>query len=100
MTEQQTKIQAHFNKLLADKYPMLQPIDKWKQVMWHQDGDLIVSLVLLQKKVKFCFFNSSNLTLNKTQRWGTTITSENLEVENGEAVDWERIDMLLKKMLD
>ena len=30
MTEQQTKIQAHFNKLLADKYPILQPIDKWK----------------------------------------------------------------------
>ncbi|MEM6815917.1 MAG: hypothetical protein AAF600_16275 [Bacteroidota bacterium] len=95
----QQKIQDSFENLLAEKFPELKPIEKWKQTMWHQNGDLVVSLVPLSKKVKFCFFNCPHLELDKTQRWGTTTTSENLEIPDGSVVDWEQIEQLLTRIL-
>ncbi|QCX01336.1 DUF1801 domain-containing protein [Aggregatimonas sangjinii] len=99
MRAKQHTIQESFKNLLAEKFPELKPIEKWKQTMWHHNGDLVVSLVPLSKKVKFCFFNTPHLELDKTQRWGTTTSSENLEIPEGSLVDWEQIETLIASIL-
>lgn len=100
MNDSAANIQKTFETILAEKFPELQPVNKWKQTMWHLNGDLVVSLVPLAKKVKFCFFNSPHLKLDKTQRWGTTTSSENLEIPNGTDIDWKQIEKLLTEILD
>lgn len=85
----QIDIQEKFDKLIQTKFSELKPINKWNQTMWHKDGSVIVSLVHLSKKSKFCFFNNPNLEVGKVQRWGSTIYSQNLEVSQNEHVDWE-----------
>ena len=92
-------IQAEFEKRLEAKFSFLQPVDKWKQTMWHKEGNLIICLVLSAKKMKFCFFNNPNLTLDKLQRWSTTVYSQNLEIANEDKVDWEKIEELIVETL-
>ena len=95
----QIEIQEKFEALLKTDYSTLQPINKWKQTMWHQDGNIIVSLVLLSKKIKFCFFNNPNIELDKLQRWGSTVYSQNLEYKNQDVVDWDRVRELVEDTL-
>lgn len=92
-------IQAEFEKLLLSKFSFLQPVGKWQQIMWHKEGNLIICLVFSAKKIKFCFFNNPNLTLDKLQRWSTTIYSQNLEISNGDKVNWEKIEELIVNTL-
>ncbi len=87
----QIDIQAKFEKLLKTKYSQLQPINKWRQPMWHLNGKVVVSLVHLSNKSKFCFFNNPELALDKLQRWGSSIYSQNLEVEQNTDIDWNNI---------
>jgi uncharacterized protein YdhG (YjbR/CyaY superfamily) len=49
----QIDIQTKFEELLQLKFPHLQPINKWKQTMWHIDGNLINSSF---KKNQILFF--------------------------------------------
>ncbi len=90
-----TDVQAKFEELLKARFPILQPTDKWKQIMWHKEGNLIVSLVLSTNKLKFCFFNNPNLKLDKLQRWSTTIYSQNLEIINEREIVWDEIEALI-----
>ena len=64
--------------------------------MWHIDGHLVVSLVHLSKKSKFCFFNNPNLEIGIVQRWGSTTYSNNVEVIGAEEVDWKTIAKLVR----
>jgi len=68
--------------------------------MWQKDGNLIVSLVFLSKKMKFCFFNVPDIELDKLQRWGSTIFSQNLEYDDGNAIDWNRISELIEVTIE
>ena len=88
-----------FENLLESKFPFLEPVQKWKQTMWHRDGKLIICLVFSTKKLKFCFFNTPNLILDKLQRWGTTVFSQNLEIENVNDIDWEKIEALIDETI-
>ena len=98
LTENEIKIelQSEFGKLLVAKFPFLQPVDKWKQMMWLKEGKLIVSLIFSAKKIKFCFFNNPNLKLDKLQRWSAAIYSQNLEIAYGDTVDWETIEKITR----
>jgi len=87
--------QAHFEQLLLSQFPFLEPIDKWKQTMWNKEGQLIVSLVFLSQKVKFCFFNNPIIELDKLQRWGSTISSQNLEYDNRSPINWRKVQELI-----
>jgi hypothetical protein len=68
--------------------------------MWHMDGDLIVSLIHLSKKSKFCFFNNDNIELGKMQRWSATIYSHNLEYAAAADVDWGKVDELIQNTIE
>ena len=96
-TDLKNNIQTKFENLLQKKFSYLQPVEKWKQTMWHKNGELVVSLIFSKEKLKFCFFNNPNIKLDKHQRWSTTIFSENLEVENQEKVNWKIIEELIDK---
>lgn len=96
MTDQ-INLQQKFEEILAKEFPQLQPVKKWRQTMWHLDGNLVVSLVHLSKKSKFCFFNNPNLEIGKIQRWGATIYSNNLEVTSEQNVDWDQISKMIKE---
>ena len=91
MKDIQVEIQTKFEKLLATKHGELKPIKKWKQTMWHLNGKIVVSLVHLSKGSKFCFFNNPKLELDKLQRWGSTIYSQNFEIEQNTIIDWDNI---------
>ncbi len=93
-------IQTKFEKLLATKFPLLKSVDKWNQEMWHNNGNLVISLIFLKKTFKFCFFNNSNLQLDKLQRWSTTIYSRNYEFGNDEKIDWFKIEKLIEETLN
>ena len=95
----QIEIQEKFEELLASKFFQLQPVNKWKQTMWHIDGEIIVSLVHLSKKSKFCFFNNPGLNLDKVQRWSSTIYSNNLEINEANEVNWESISDLIENTI-
>ncbi len=88
--------QSQFETLLGTSFPSLQPIKKWNQTMWHNDGDIIVSLIFLSKKMKFCFFNNPDLELDKLQRWSATIYSQNLEFSYEDSVNFDRIKSLIE----
>lgn len=88
------ELETKFEKIIIAKYPILQPVDKWKQIMWHKEGNLIVSLMFSTKKLKFCFFNNPNIKLDKLQRWSTTIYSQNLEITDESKIDWNIIEEL------
>lgn len=96
MTDQ-INLQQKFEDILAKDFSQLQPINKWKQTMWHLDGNLVVSLVHLSKKSKFCFFNNSNLEVGTIQRWGSTTYSNNVEVTSAVNVDWDQISRFIKE---
>lgn len=91
----QIETRTRFRRLLASKYPSLKSTEKWRQTMWHNDGSLVVSLIFLSKKIKFCFFNNPNIELDRLQRWSSNIYSQNREYENGMEIDWERISELI-----
>ena len=95
-TDFKKDVQTKFENLLEKKFSYLQPVEKWKQTMWHKDGELVVSLIFSKEKLKFCFFNNPNTKLDKHQRWSTTIFSENLEIENQKEIDWEVIEKLIR----
>ena len=67
--------------------------------MWHQDGELIISLIFLSKKMKFCLFNNPTIKLDKRQRWSPLNFSENLEYHYKDTIDWEKINQLIAKNL-
>jgi hypothetical protein len=92
----QIVIQEKFEAILQEKYPLLEPIDKWKQTMWHLNENLVVSLIFSSKKLKFCFFNNSSLKLDKNQRWSTTIFSENIEYGYEDIINWKKIEGLIE----
>ena len=92
------EIQEKFENLIQSKYPFLDPVEKWNQKMWHKEGKLIVSLIFLSKKLKFCFFNNPNIKLDKLQRWSATIYSQNLEYQNDEEINWDKIQNLINEM--
>ncbi len=92
----QTELQENFEQLIADKYSQLQATTKWNQTMWHINGDLVVSLIHMANKSKFCLFNNDELDLDKLQRWNTTTYSKNLEVHDSKSIDWS----LLSEMID
>ena len=96
----QIDIQTHFEELLRTKFPHLQPIGKLRQTMWHIEGNLVVSLVHLSKKTKFCFFNNANLALDKIQRWGSTIYSHNLEYTDENEVNWDEVSEFIQNTID
>ncbi len=87
----QIDTQEKFEKLLKTRFGQLQPINKWRQMMWHLDGQIVVSLVHLSNKSKLCFFNNPELILDKNQRWGSTIYSTNLEIEPKMDIDWNSV---------
>jgi hypothetical protein len=91
------EIQNEFEKLIKCNYPFLAPIQKWNQKMWHQEGELIISLIFLSKKMKFCLFNNPDFELDKRQRWSATIYSQNLEYHYEDTIDWEKINKLIDK---
>ena len=93
------EIQEEFEKLITREFPFLTPTQKWNQKMWHQDGELIISLIFLSKKMKFCLFNNPTIKLDKRQRWSATIFSENLEYHYEDTIDWEKIKKLIAKNL-
>ena len=95
-----TEVQVQFEELLKVKFPILQPTSKWKQIMWHKEEKLIVSLVFSTNKLKFCFFNNPNLKLDKLQRWGTTIYSQNLEISDASEIVWKEIEALINDTVD
>ena len=88
-----------FETMLKSKFPFLQLVEKWKQTMWHKNGDLIVALIFSSKKIKFCFFNNQNIKLNKHQRWSNNIFSENLEIQNKNEIDWKIIEELIENTI-
>lgn len=94
------EIQEEFEKLIKREYPFLAPFKKWNQKMWHKEGALVVSLIFLSKKLKFCFFNNPNIELHKLQRWSSTIYSYNLEYDYDEKINWEKIRKLINKNVD
>ena len=94
------KIKIKFEKLLQDKFSFLQPVDKWKQIMWHNDGNLIIALIFSAKKIKFCFFNNPNLQLDKLQRWGRSVYSQNLEISYQDNIDWKSIQQFISETLE
>ena len=59
--------------------------------MWHLNGKVVVSLVHLSNKSKFCFFNNPDLESDKLQRWGSTVYSQHLEIEQNTKIDWRNI---------
>ena len=87
----QIDLQTKFEKLLSTKHSQLKPINKWRQTMWHIDEKIIVSLVHLSNKSKFCFFNNPVLKLDKLQRWGSSVYSQNLEIEQDTNINWNDI---------
>ena len=91
------EIQNEFEKLIKRNYPFLAPIQKWNQKMWHKEGELIISLIFLSKKMKFCLFNNPAIELDKRQRWSATIYSQNLEYHYEDTIDWEKINKLIDK---
>lgn len=93
------EIQDEFEKLIKSDYPFLVPIQKWNQKMWHKDGKLIISLIFLSKKIKFCLFNNPTIELDKRQRWSAMIYSQNLEYHYDDTIDWEKIKKLIDKNL-
>lgn len=93
-------IQTRFEELLQSRFPLLQPCNKWKQTMWHLEGNVVVSLIQLSKKTKLCFFNNPTIQLDKIQRWSASIYSHNLEYQNESQVDWERIDELIQNTIE
>jgi uncharacterized protein YdhG (YjbR/CyaY superfamily) len=93
------KIQTEFESLLKSKFPSLKPMEKWKQTMWHLNGNTIVSLVFLKNKIKFCFFNSDNLDINIVQRWSASIFSLNMEYNYEETINWEKIHELIEQTI-
>ncbi|GEM_PF-2538624 len=84
--------QVRFENLLSSKFPSLEAIKKWNQTMWHKEGKLIVSLIFLSQRMKFCFFNNPNLELDKLQRWSSSVYSQNLLVENVSVIDWSKVE--------
>ena len=94
------EIQEEFEKLIQSDYPFLTPIQKWNQKMWHQDGELIISLIFLSKKMKFCLFNNPTIELDKRQRWSATIYSQNLEYHYEDTIDWKKIKQLIAKNVE
>ena len=60
-----TEVQVQFEELLKVKFPILQPTSKWKQIMWHKEEKLIVSLVFSTNKLKFCFFDLNSRLLSR-----------------------------------
>ena len=95
----QIEIQQKFDELLRIKFSELQSANKWNQTMWHKDGRVIVSLVHLSKKSKFCFFNNPNLKVGKNQRWSATIYSNNVEVSENDKVDWKSVSEHIEKTI-
>jgi len=94
----QIETQEKFEKLLQTKFTQLKPINKWRQTMWHLNGKVIVSLVHLTKKSKFCFFNNPEIELDRLQRWGSTVYSKNLEFINNQ-VEWDAISNLIENTI-
>ena len=99
MTDQ-INLQQKFEEILARDFVQLQPVKKWRQTMWHLDGNLVVSLVHLSKKSKFCFFNNPNLEIGKIQRWGSVTYSNNVEVTAVDELDWKEISKLIRETLE
>jgi hypothetical protein len=93
------EIQEEFENLIKNEYPLLEPIKKWNQKMWHKKGNLIVSLIFLSKKLKFCFFNNPNIELHKLQRWSSTIYSQNLEYKSNDEINWDKIRSLINETI-
>lgn len=89
------EIQEKFETIVKSRYPVLQPIQKWNQRMWIREEKIIVALIFLSKKLKFCFFNNPNIELDKLQRWSSTIFSYNLEYENDELIEWDNVKHLI-----
>ena len=96
----QVETQYKFEKLLATKFSQLQPINKWRQTMWHLNGNLIVSLVHLSNKSKFCFFNNPELVLDKLQRWSSSVYSQNLEIDQNTKIDWKKISYRISETME
>lgn len=96
----QIEIQGKFEELLKLKFPTLEPTNKWNQTMWHIEGKPIVSLIHLSKKTKFCFFNNPDIELDKTQRWGSTVYSQNLEYSVNDSVNWDKVGKLIQNTID
>ena len=93
------KTQYKFENLLRSKFPFLQAVRKWRQIMWHNNGQLIVSLVFLSRKMKFCFFNSE-IELDVLQRWGSSVYSHNLEYAYGAQINWNQIERFIQHTID
>lgn len=96
----QDEVDQHFHKLLKKSFPELKAENKWKQTMWLINERLIVCLVFGKKQIKFCFFNNPSIKLHKLQRWSQTIHSQNLEIENGNFIDWQYVEDLVKQTID
>ncbi len=96
----QDEVDQHFHKLLKNSFPKLKAENKWKQTMWHINERIIVCLVFGKNQIKFCFFNNPTIKLDKLQRWGQTIHSQNLEIENGNFIDWQYVEDLIKQTID
>jgi hypothetical protein len=91
----QEDTEGHFYELLKNSFPKLKAENKWKQTMWHLNERIIVCLVFGKNQIKFCFFNNPTIKLHKLQRWSQTIYSQNLEIENGNFIDWQYVEELM-----
>jgi hypothetical protein len=100
LKEIKSLIENNFHNLLEKSFPKLQAVNKWKQIMWHNEERIIVSLVFGKNKIKFCFFNNPTIKLDKLQRWSQTVYSQNLEIKNESLIiDWVYIKELIQKTL-
>lgn len=93
------KLQKDFENFLKSKFPSLNSIEKWKQTMWHLDGNLIVSLVTSKNKIKFCFFNVDKLDLKVLQRWSASTFSFNLDYNYEDKINWDKIKRIIEQTL-
>ena len=96
----QDEIELHYHKLLETSFPALKAEHKWKQNMWHLNERIIVCLVFGKNQIKFCFFNNPSIKLDKLQRWSQTTYSQNLKIENGNFIDWQYVEELIKKTIN
>lgn len=97
LVNKEIEIQEEFEHLIKSEYPFLDSVEKWNQKMWHKEQNLIVSLIFLTKKIKFCFFNNPNIELHKLQRWSSTIYSQNLEYQYNDEISWDKIRKLINE---
>jgi uncharacterized protein YdhG (YjbR/CyaY superfamily) len=93
------KLETEFESFLKSKFPSLKSIEKWKQTMWHLNGNLIVSLVSSKNKIKFCFFNTDKLDVKVLQRWSASTFSLNLEYNYEDKINWKKIQEMIEQTI-